>query len=107
MRERQTVTRRDTGTRDQRDALRKAQREADAAEHEVAQLEGTIASLTTTLADPELYMRTEWCASAARLGSELDHTKTALERAIERWTNATERAESLSSSANMASPRRG
>src|SRR4029078_3881709 len=31
-RERQTVTRRDTGTRDNRDAMRKAQRDAEAAE---------------------------------------------------------------------------
>jgi ATP-binding cassette subfamily F protein 3 len=96
--ERQTVARRETGTRDQREAIRKAQRDADAAEQEVAQLERTIAELTTTLADPELYMRADGATSAARLGAELDRARASLDRAIERWTNATERAESLGSS---------
>ena len=98
MRERQTVSRRDAHTRDHREALRKAQREADAAEQEVAQLERAIATLTATLANPELYTRPDGATSATRLGNELDHAKAALERAIERWTNATERAESLTSS---------
>jgi ATP-binding cassette subfamily F protein 3 len=96
MRERQTVTRRGTNARDQREALRKAQRDVDAAEQEVAQLEERISTLTTTLADPELYMRADGAASAARLGAKLDQAKTLLERAIERWTSATERVESLS-----------
>jgi ATP-binding cassette subfamily F protein 3 len=95
MRERQTIARRDTGTRDNREAMRKAQRDAEAAENEVTQLEQTISRLTTTLADPELYMQHGAAASAAKLGVELDKAKAALERAIERWTNATERAESL------------
>jgi ATP-binding cassette, subfamily F, member 3 len=99
--ERQTVARRETGTRDQRDAIRKAQRDADSAEQEVAQLERTISELTTTLADPELYMRADGAASAARLGGELDRARASLDRAMEKWTNATERAESLANSANV------
>ena len=76
MRERQTIARRDTSSRDQRDAMRKAQREADAAEEEVVRLEQTISELTKTLADPELYMKTDGASTAARLGEELDRTKT-------------------------------
>jgi ATP-binding cassette subfamily F protein 3 len=102
MRERQTVARRDTGSRDQRDAIRKAQREVEVAEQEVAHLEQTISELTRTLSDPELYTKTDGAASATRLGAELDRAKADLERAIERWTTATERAESLSNAASTA-----
>ena len=103
MRERQTVSKRDTTSRDQRDALRKAQRDADAVEQEVAKLERSISTMTTTLADPELYTTTDGAASATRLGADLDKAKAALERAIERWTTATERAESLAASPNATS----
>src|SRR5688572_7940969 len=90
MRERQTVDRRDTSTRSQRDALRKAQRDAETAETEVAALERTIAELTTSLADPELYTTTSGAASATQLGVKLDEANAALERAINAWTVATE-----------------
>src|SRR5215207_3565507 len=93
MRERQTVNRRDTNGRGQRDALKKAQRDAEEAERRVSQLERTIATLTTSLADPELYTTSVGAASATRLGAELDKAKAALEGAIEVWTEATERAE--------------
>jgi ATP-binding cassette subfamily F protein 3 len=96
--ERQTVARRDTGAREQRDAIRKAQRDVEVAEQEVARLERTISELTTTLADPQLYMRADGAASAARLGAELDRARASLDRAMERWTSATECAESLASS---------
>jgi ATP-binding cassette subfamily F protein 3 len=102
MRERQTVNRRDTPRRDQRDALRRARRDAETAEREVAALERTITTLTTALADPELYTTSGGAASASRLGVELDTAKTALERAIDAWTAATETAEALSDSASAA-----
>jgi ATP-binding cassette subfamily F protein 3 len=102
MREKQAVTRRDSSTRDNRDAIRRAQREADQAEQEVSQLERRIAELTTTLADPALYTQADGVATAARFGTELDEARAALERAIERWTNATERAESLSPGSDAA-----
>jgi ATP-binding cassette subfamily F protein 3 len=95
MREKQTVARRDPGNRDQRDSLKKAQREADAAEAEVAKLEQRIAEITAKLADPELYTRPNGTASAKQFGRELDTVKAALEREIERWTSATEQVESL------------
>jgi ATP-binding cassette subfamily F protein 3 len=95
MRERQAVKGKDTNGRDQRGAIRQAQREAESAEQDVAKLERTILVLTTRLADPELYTTTDGAASATRLGAELDQAKAALERAMESWTTATERAESL------------
>jgi ATP-binding cassette subfamily F protein 3 len=98
LRERQTVDRRDTNNRGQRDALKKAKREAETAEQQVAQLEGTIASLTTALAEPALYTTGDGAASASRMGIELDDAKDALERAINVWTSATERAEALAAS---------
>ena len=103
MRERQTVQRRDTNTRGQRDALKKAQRDAEDAERRIAQLEQTIAALTSALADPELYTTGDGAASATRLGAELDEAKGALERALEAWTDATERAETLALSEGSAS----
>jgi ATP-binding cassette subfamily F protein 3 len=107
MRERQTVARRDTGSRDHRDALRKAQREVEAAEQDVARIEQTISKLTQTLSDPALYTKPEGAASATGLGAELDRAKSDLERAIDRWTTATEHAESLSSPTNAAGQSRG
>jgi ATP-binding cassette subfamily F protein 3 len=98
MRERQTVNRRETSSRSQRDALRKAQHDAEDAETEVAALEAKIATLTASLADPKLYTTPDGAASATRLGVELDKTRAALERAITAWTAATERAESLAGS---------
>ena len=98
MRERRTIARQDAGSRDHRDAKRKAQREVEVAEQDVERLEHTIAELTQTLSDPELYTKPEGAASATRLGAELDRAKSDLERAIERWTDATERAESLATS---------
>ena len=103
MRERQTVQRRDTNSRGQRDALKKAQRDAEDTERKITQLEQTIASLTSALADPELYTTGDGAASATRLGVELDEAKTALERALEAWTDATERAEALAASEGSAS----
>jgi len=98
MRERQTVDKRDTNTRGQRDSLKKARREAETAEEQVAGLERTIVSLTSALSDPELYTTADGAASATRLGADLDKAKAALERAIEAWTSATERAEMLAAS---------
>ena len=103
MRERQTVQRRDTNTRGQRDALKKAQRDAEDAERQIAQLEQTIAALTSALANPELYTTGDGAASATRLGAELDEAKGALEHALEAWTDATERAETLAVSEGSAS----
>ncbi|MDF2771896.1 MAG: transporter related protein [Geminicoccaceae bacterium] len=102
MRERQTVTRRQEPRRDQRDALRRARRDAELAEQEVVRIEQTIAGLTTALADPELYTTSAGAASATRLGVELDAAKAELERAIDAWTTATEVVEALAASVNAS-----
>jgi ATP-binding cassette, subfamily F, member 3 len=107
MRERQTVDRRDTNRRGDRDALKKARREAESSEQQVTELEDTIARLTAALADPELYTTSDGAASATRLGVELDKAKAALERAIDAWTAATERAETLATSETSAKQSRG
>jgi ATP-binding cassette subfamily F protein 3 len=95
MREQQAVNKRATATRDQRGERRRAQRDAEAAEQEVSRIEETIVKLTSALADPELYTTADGAASATRLGADLDAAKAALGRAIDAWTTATERFESL------------
>lgn len=95
MREQKAVTKKNATKSDQRGELRRAQREAEAVEQEVATIEAQIAQLTSALADPELYTTSDGAASATRLGAELDRAKAALERAIDAWTAATERVESL------------
>ena len=98
MRERQKTARRDSGGREQRDALRRARRAAEEAEREVASLEARVTELTKLLADPELYTKPDGPAAAARLGADLEMVKGALDRAIEAWTSATEEAEALAAS---------
>lgn len=95
MREQKAISNKNAAKIDQRGERRRAQRDADAAEREVTKLEAEIAQLTGALADPELYTTPAGAASATRLGRDLDRAKAALERAIDAWTVATERVESL------------
>jgi ATP-binding cassette subfamily F protein 3 len=95
MREQKAVTNKNAAKSDQRGERRRAQRDAEAAEQEVSKIEAKIAQITEALVDPELYTTAGGAASATRLGVELDDAKAALERAIDAWTAATERAESL------------
>ena len=95
MREQKAVNKKNAAKNDQRGELRRAQRDAEAAEQEVAKIEVRIAQITEALADPELYTTADGAASATRLGAELDKAKTALERELDAWTTATERLESL------------
>ena len=95
MREQKAVNKKNTASNDQRGELRRARRDAEAAEQEVTSIEEKIAQLTGALSDPELYTTSDGAVSATRLGAELDHAKAALERAIDAWTVATERVESL------------
>jgi ATP-binding cassette subfamily F protein 3 len=95
IREQQAINKKNATKNDQRSELRRAQRDAEAAEQEVSNIEATIAQITGALADPELYTTSAGAASATRLGAELDRAKAALERAIDSWTTATERVEAL------------
>ncbi|HEY5218417.1 MAG TPA: ATP-binding cassette domain-containing protein, partial [Gemmatimonadaceae bacterium] len=82
--------------RDPRKTLRAAERELADAESLVERLEAEVASLTTALEDPALYARTEGVGDARRLGTTLDTQRRELDAALERWTAASARVESLS-----------
>ncbi len=95
VREKQRVQRRDDGDRGKRDALRRASREVERTEEEVASLERRIGELTGRLGDPDLYTRSGGGEQAVRLGTELDDAKRDLERALAAWERATEAADAL------------
>ncbi len=81
---------------DPRKALRQAERELEAAETAVAELEARVAPVTAALEDPALYTRPDGAATARRLGAELETLKRALDLALDRWTKATQQVETLS-----------
>jgi ATP-binding cassette subfamily F protein 3 len=93
-----TVRDRDART-DPRRARRAAEREAAEAEAEVGRLESEVATLTSALDDPDLYAQADGVAEATRLGAELRASRKRLDAAIERWTSATEHAESVATEA--------
>jgi ABC transporter C-terminal domain len=65
-------------------------------EKEVAALERRVTELTALLEDPELYTTREGMERSVLGGKELDVARRQLDGAIDRWTDATERAEQLS-----------
>jgi ATP-binding cassette subfamily F protein 3 len=81
--------------RSSRDAARRAQRDVDAAEARVSALEAEVAELTAALAEPALYESPNGAAEASRLGGVLAAAREALDRALQEWTDATERAEAF------------
>jgi ATP-binding cassette subfamily F protein 3 len=83
------------GPDDPRKALRRAERELEQAEAQVADLESQIAPVVAALEDPALYTRPDGAATARRLGVQLETLKRALDLALERWTKTTERVEML------------
>jgi ATP-binding cassette subfamily F protein 3 len=87
-----------TAVDDPRKALRRAQREVEEAEAAVTALESQIAPVVASLEDPALYTRPDGVTTARQLGAQLEKLKGSLEQALEQWTRATERVETLSSS---------
>jgi ATP-binding cassette subfamily F protein 3 len=85
----------DSGRREQRAASRTAQRAVAEAEADVTALDAQVAELTRLLEDPALYTTPDGAKRAAALGVQLEALKKQLDRAIERWTIATESAEQL------------
>ena len=83
---------------DPRKDLRKAQRELEAAEAAVEDLEARVARVVAALEDPALYTRPDGAGKAREWGKELDVLKRTLEAGLERWTRATEAVEKLSGS---------
>jgi ATP-binding cassette subfamily F protein 3 len=80
---------------DPRKELRRAQRELEAAEGRVAQLETEVAAVVAALEDPALYTRPDGATTARRLGAQLETLKRDLDAELERWTRATEQVETL------------
>jgi ATP-binding cassette subfamily F protein 3 len=98
VRERKTTRRREVRGEadDSRAALRELRRKVEDSEKDVAVLEARIAELTALLEDPELYTTREGTERSLVAGKELDSVRRKLDKAIEAWTTATERAEQLS-----------
>ena len=80
---------------DPRKELRRAQRELEAAEGRVAQLETEVAAVVAALEDPALYTRPDGATTARRLGAQLETLKRDLDAELERWTRATEQVETI------------
>jgi len=80
---------------DPRKAMRRARRELEEAEVAVAELEAQVAPVVAALEDPALYTRPDGAATARQLGVQLETLKRGLDAALERWTQATERVETL------------
>jgi ATP-binding cassette subfamily F protein 3 len=94
--ERQRVAPPPTPKSDPRQQLRRAQRELEVAEAEVATLEADVARVVAALEDPALYTRPDGAATARKLGAQLETLKRDLEAGLERWTLATEQVEQRS-----------
>jgi ATP-binding cassette subfamily F protein 3 len=93
--EKKKTARRDDVGRDDRNALKNAQRRVAELETQIQTIEGKIERVTRELEDPELYTRPNGVARAKVLGGQLDELKPALERALEEWGTATETLDTL------------
>ncbi|HSA57534.1 MAG TPA: ABC-F family ATP-binding cassette domain-containing protein [Gemmatimonadaceae bacterium] len=100
--ERQRVAgarRRDDARRaDQRRELREAHAARDEAEARVTALEGEVAALSAALEDPALYARPGGGDEARALGVALDVARRDLDAALDAWSRASERVDTLSAS---------
>jgi ATP-binding cassette subfamily F protein 3 len=80
---------------DPRKAIRQARERAADAERRVAELDGEIVALTTTLDDPALYTRAGGVEEAHKLGARLDALRTRLDKALAAWERETAALEEL------------
>ncbi|HUQ99508.1 MAG TPA: ATP-binding cassette domain-containing protein, partial [Gemmatimonadaceae bacterium] len=95
VKERKTTRRKEDGDEAVRSASRDARREVEACEKEVSSLEKQVSELTALLEDPALYTTREGTEKSLKAGKQLDAIRRKLDAALEKWTNATERAEKL------------
>ena len=93
--ERKRTARHEDAKRDNRAALREAERRVSELEGRVQELEAEIADMTGRLQAPELYTRPDGVAEASRLGAALERAKRALDAELEAWTAATEVLDAL------------
>ena len=93
--ERKRTTSVEAARRDNRAAIREAQRRVAELEVRIQAREAEINELTTRLEDPELYTRADSAAEASRLGAALERAKDALDGDIAEWSVATESLDAL------------
>jgi ATP-binding cassette subfamily F protein 3 len=93
VKERQAVAPRQRPERDARASQRKAQERVTKAEAEIARLEAAVAELTDALEDPELYLRPNGAADAAKQGVRLETLRRELDLALAEWAVASEALE--------------
>ncbi|MGH7604852.1 MAG: ABC-F family ATP-binding cassette domain-containing protein [Gemmatimonadaceae bacterium] len=93
VRERKSTRRQEVEGDRVRTARRTLRQQVEKCEVEVSELERKVAELTALLEDPELYTTREGAEKSLLAGRELDGARRALEAAIQRWSDATERAE--------------
>ncbi|MBA3342105.1 MAG: ABC-F family ATP-binding cassette domain-containing protein [Gemmatimonadaceae bacterium] len=94
--EKQKTKRREDERGRNRDVGRNARRKAEESERKVTSLEARIATLTSALADPELYMTVDGKRQAVENGKELEALRKKLDDALNDWTSATQKAEEAS-----------
>ena len=80
---------------ERRRQLKSAEEDLARLEVRVAELEGRVATMTAALEDPSLYTRPDGVAEAKRLGMDLEVAKKDLDETLARWTEASERLESV------------
>src|SRR3982751_5839543 len=97
IKEKKSTRRREAEGGDNRAETRDLQRRVEEAEKQVNELEGKIIGLTKLLGDPELSAARRGAERAGVAGKQLDRARRLLDTAIEKWTAATEKAETLSS----------
>ena len=93
--EKKKTARRDESSRDERNAIRAAERRVAELEAEIQSLESRVEAVTRELEDPALYTRPDGIEHAKALGAELDQLKPRLERALEDWGSASEALDTL------------
>ncbi|MGH7652676.1 MAG: ABC-F family ATP-binding cassette domain-containing protein [Gemmatimonadaceae bacterium] len=96
VRERKSTRRQEVAGDQVRTMRRALRQQVEKYEAEVGALERRVAELTALLEDPELYTTKEGAGKSVVVGRELEGARRDLEAAIQRWSDATERAEQLS-----------
>jgi ATP-binding cassette subfamily F protein 3 len=82
-------------TGQQGSGLKDARRVLHEAEEQVAVLESAVESITRALEDPALYLKEGGVAEATRLGADLERNRAELERALDRWSQASDALDKL------------
>ena len=92
MHEKQKVRR----AQNEQEGIKRSRRDARAqvadAEQAVLSLESEIARISAALADPELYLTRDGAIQSGNLGIQLERLKNQLDKALEVWAEATEKA---------------